>query len=170
MRFLSICILCLFVFVMAASAGATEIQLKKSFWSGWHYTVDGSNYMKVGVTGKTLHRAMEGNEAAQDAMQRYRTRRTIARITAIPGGALIGWPLGTQLAGGESKDSYTTMYIVGGAFSVISIIYELSATKHLKEGVRLFNEGDQSLDLKLGIAPNLAFGGQQVQVGIHWNF
>jgi hypothetical protein len=64
--------------VTVAHAQERKIELKKSFWSGWKYSIDGSEFKKVGMTGSDLAAVMNSNPSAVDEMNTYRTRRITA--------------------------------------------------------------------------------------------
>ena len=140
----------LLLLTLCCSMAFGEITLKKNFFTGWKYSVDGGEFKKVGFSGSSLYLEMQDNEKAQLHMKKYKSAKTWAAVTGYPGGFLVGWPLGAYLgSGGEWKDSYTTMIIIGAPLAVISIVFEGSATRNLKKAVRLFNGESESLDLRL---------------------
>jgi hypothetical protein len=53
------------------------------------------------LTVNKLVRAMKSNEAAFQQIKLARNANTFASIFGFAGGALIGWPIGTGLGGGE---------------------------------------------------------------------
>ena len=134
-------------FTFQISAG--EITLKKSFFSGWKYSTNGMDFHKVGNNGTTLYNYMDGNAAAQEHMNKYKSGKSWAMITGIPGGFLVGWPLGGYAGNGVWKDSYTPMLLIGIPLGIISMIAEHSATKNLKEAVNIYNGEELSISMKL---------------------
>jgi hypothetical protein len=128
--------------LLSASTLAGEIKLKNSFFGGWKYSIDGTEYKKVGF-GSDLRWEMAGNVAAQEEMSKYETYTGWATVSGYTGGFLIGWPLGAVIAGGEWKDSYTTMYIIGVPLSITSLLLDAAATRKLKKAVRIYN-GEES--------------------------
>lgn len=120
-----------------------EITLKNSLFGGWKYSTDGWNYNKVGNSGKALRWEMEGNWLAQWHMDKYRTQKSWELISSIPGGFLIGWPVGEAVAGGEWKDYHTTMVIIGAPLALFSVIMGSAANRNLKKAVRIFNGAPQ---------------------------
>lgn len=149
-------IVLLILTVMLCTQVSAEIILKKSFFGGWKYSTDGVEYRKVGMSGGDLRYEMAGSEEAQTHMEKYKTANTWAAVTGIPGGFLVGWPLGGYLgSGGEWPDSYTTMIVIGAPLAIISMVFESSAGRNLKKAVGLYNDGeDQSLGLKLNLQPH----------------
>jgi len=157
------------VLVFACFASAKEITLKKSFFTGWKYSVDGEDFQKVGFTGSSLRYEMEGNDAAQREMDTYKSRKIMAAVTGWPGGFLIGWPIGGAIANGW-KDSYNVMLAVGVPLTIISTVYEISANDHLKKAVRIYNGEEQVIYFGINYNRVLAAANGRVTVGFTWTF
>lgn len=153
----------LILLVLTSFSYAEKIELKNNFFTGWKYSLDGGmSYQKVGNSGNELYRIMEGNEAAQGHLKTFKSHKTVATIFAIPGGFLVGWPIGGGLAG-EWKDSYNTMLIIGIPLSIVSLIFESTASSHLKKGVGIYNGEEQTINLKPVF--NFAQSGNKENVG-----
>jgi hypothetical protein len=156
--------------IFAGKAFPQEITLKNNFFTGWKYSFDGSEYHKVGVSGRSLHDAMEGNAPAQEEMRKYKSAKTTATVFGIPGGFLIGWPLGATLAGKEWNDTYTGMVIAGGAMGIISLVFESSATGHLKKAVSIYNGEEQALGFMISYRPQMTEYNNGLIVGMKFRF
>ncbi|MFQ5500190.1 MAG: hypothetical protein ACE5FH_11020 [Candidatus Zixiibacteriota bacterium] len=144
----------LIVMTLCCSQVSAEITLKHGFFAGWKYSTDGVQFKKVGRSGDGLYWEMEGNEKAQAHMKKYKKGMTWATVTAVPGGFLIGWPIGGYIgSGGEWKDSYTTMMIIGAPLAVVSTLLEGSAKRHLTKAVDLYNRDESSIGFMLNIKP-----------------
>ena len=140
--------------ILCCSNVSADIMLKKNFFGSWKYSINGERYKNVGFSGSDLSDAMWGNERAQQQMKKYRTAKTFSLITAIPGGFLIGWPIGAYIgSGGEWKDSYTTMLIVGAPLAMASIILEGIANRKIKKAVRIYNDTEESFSFNIAMAP-----------------
>jgi hypothetical protein len=164
-------IACLVLILIAGSLSAQDIKLKKSFWSGWKYSVGGLEYEKVGMTGASLRNEMEGNPEAQAEMDIYKGRKARAAITGWSGGLLVGWPLGASIAGAEWTDSYTVMMACGVPLCLISMLLEHSATQHLKEAVRIYNGEGQTVGFDLHYyRPFASTSSGTLMVGVSWQF
>jgi hypothetical protein len=159
-------VLCL----VAGSANGKEIILKNSFFGGWKYSLDSMFYHKVGYSGAELRRAMEGNEAAQAQMDKYKTYKVWASVTGAPAGFLIGWPSGSYIAGGEWKDSYTTMYVVAAPLLVASITFEMTATSKLKKAVRIYNGEEQGANAYVPLPYVFVSSEGGPRFGVLWRF
>jgi hypothetical protein len=158
------------VLIFAGTAFPQQITLKNNFFTGWKYSFDGSDYHKVGVSGSSLHDAMEGNAPAQEEMLKYKSSKTTATVFAIPGGFLIGWPLGATLAGKEWNDTYTGMIIAGGVMGIVSMVYESWATGHLKKAVSIYNGEEQALGFVISYCPQMNVNEDRLIVGMAFRF
>jgi hypothetical protein len=158
--------------LLAGSTFAGEIELRKKFFGGWQFTSDaGMSWTKIGVTGSALREAMSGNDSARTEMDRFKTNNTVAVVTSIPAGFLIGWPLGSYVASGDWKDSYTTMYYIGVPLAVVSTIFEITAKGHLKRAVRIYNGEEQALQLKVTVQrPYASTDSGTLMLGVAWRF
>ena len=167
-KFLSCTIL--FVLIFSLQVSAEKIHIKKTFFGGWKYSTDSIEYKGVGNSGTGLYNLMEGNADAQDQMLRYKKNKTWAAVTGIPGGFLVGWPLGGYAGSSEWKDGYTTMLIVGIPLSIVSLITEASATKNLKNAVKIFNGEESSLSMSLNYIPRLNSNNNDLLVTLNLSF
>lgn len=157
--------------IMTATASGQEIILKNNFFTGWHYSLDGVKFHKVGISGKTLRYAMEGNEAAQAEMDGYKSRKTTSTVFGYIGGFLLGWPLGGSIAGREWDDTYTAMAVGGGALAIVSFVFDGSASNHLKKAVRIYNGEEQPGDANAGTwLPTLTMTDDNVLIGLTMRF
>lgn len=77
--------------------------------------------------GESYKLAMEGKKL-----------QTIGNVTAMIGGALIGFPLGSALAG--SEDPKWFLAGIGGGLILFAIPVYSSGTKKIHQGVELYNE------------------------------
>jgi hypothetical protein len=130
--------LLIFLLLISSSIYSQNIFLKKSFFSGYKYSTDSVNYVDMDIDN--LKEIMVDNEESIDLLNSYTTNSTVSKIFGYPGGFLIGWPLGGYLgSGGEWKDGYTTMLLVGGGLTLASIIFESIADNKLEESVSKYN-------------------------------
>jgi hypothetical protein len=135
-----------FLFV-STSVYAQKITLKKPFFGGMQYSLDGINYIKVNNNATSLRLIMKDFDECLVELDRYQKRKALGMITGFPGGFLIGWPLGGYLgSGGEWKDSYNIMLAIGIPLTIISTILDHSAINCLKNAVSIYNS-KQSISL-----------------------
>jgi hypothetical protein len=59
-------------------------------------------------------------------------------IFGLPGGFLIGWPLGTAAAGGKPN---WVLAGIGAGLTVVSMTFSGAYSKHARNAVNLYNNG-----------------------------
>lgn len=156
--------------LLCCSLAQAEITLKQNFFSGWQYSVDGEDFHRVGRSAEDLKGEMFGNDEALAHMDRYSHRKTVAMMLGVPGGALLGWPTGGYLAGGEWTNGYTNMVTIGGAMVVVSLIFDALASNALKQAVATYNDDSQSIGLRLDIRSVGSPGDRTPVVGLSLRF
>lgn len=92
------------------------------------------------------------DNAAYSEMVIAKSKYDLSLLFGIPGGFLIGWPIGTFVAGGVPN---WKLAAVGGVLTLISIKYTLSFNRHARIAAGYFNEG---LRLEEGIKTSVHFG------------
>ena len=90
------------------------------------------------LTPKQLLTITQSNQEAFEEMKMAKKNYDVGYIFGCAGGFLIGWPIGTALAGGDAN---WTLAAVGAGLAAISIPFTLGYTKHAKNAVRFYNEG-----------------------------
>ncbi|MFA7326921.1 MAG: hypothetical protein WC121_09670 [Candidatus Kapaibacterium sp.] len=100
---------------------------------------DGSLYTYEGkpINIRQIMSLMEKNSEEYELVSSAKSTAAFTNVMGFIGGALIGWPIGTYLGGGEPN---WTLAAVGGAIVVINIPLAIGAQNKLTEGVRLHNE------------------------------
>ena len=87
------------------------------------------------MTMNELVKTMEGNQEAFKLIKKAQANTTVASIIGGVGGALIGYPLGTALGGGEADWS---LLGIGAGIVVIAIPIASNANKNAKNAVELY--------------------------------
>ncbi|MBN2482400.1 MAG: hypothetical protein JXB19_11710 [Bacteroidales bacterium] len=85
-----------------------------------------------------LVKIMEPNEQAYKEIKAAQSNITIASIFALAGGAMIGWPLGTAIGGGEPNWALAG---IGAGLVIISIPIASKCNKQIKTAVDIYNRG-----------------------------
>jgi len=130
--------------VFGSLVSGQKIYLSKSFFTGYKYSVDSVNYESID-TDKMKDIMNENNEAIE-LLDKYSTYHTLSIVTGIPGGFLVGWPLGGYLgSGGDWKDGYTAMLVAGGGLTILSFIFDSTANNSLEESIEMHNNHQLSL-------------------------
>lgn len=109
---------------------AQEIEMEKAF-GGWKYSQEGRQ-----LSMNELVNTMKSNQEAYDLIKKAKSNTTLASVFGGLGGALVGWPLGTALGGGDPN---WVLAGVGAGLIVIGIPISVGANKKAKEAVGLYN-------------------------------
>jgi len=120
-------ILCAVTFM---GVNAQKIEMKRSFGSNM-YLQDGKR-----LSIKELTVLMQNNTKALEAIQRAKTNQTWVAILGGAGGALVGFPLGTSIAGGDAK---WELAAIGAGLIAVSIPLNSAYNKQSKKAVDLYN-------------------------------
>lgn len=125
----------LLLFFMLNSFAQTEpdtIHIDKVF-GGYRFS-QGQKFLTVGQ----LVKIMEPNEMASRKIKKARSSNVVANVFGGAGGFMIGYPIGTQLGGGDPNWSLAA---IGAGLVVVSIPFTQSFNKQAIEAVSIFNEG-----------------------------
>lgn len=125
-----------------------SIEIKKAL--GTIFRQNGKN-----LTPRQLLDITQSNTEAYKEMKIAKSNYDIGSVFGFAGGFLVGWPLGTAIAGGEPN--WTLAGI--GAGLILSIPFSTAYTKHAKNAVNLYNNGLKStglnnVDFKIGLTYN----------------
>jgi len=124
---------------VASQAAAQPVQIDRSFFTGWRYSTDGKNYMKVGSGAKDLRLVMGDYRVCLAELNSYQSHVTAAKITGLTSAFLIAFPLISNGISGDWGKGSTPMILVGIGFGAFSVALEASGSRSLKNAVRLYN-------------------------------
>ena len=113
---------------------------------------------------RDLLKITEANPEAYNEMKIAKSNNDAASVFGFIGGALIGWPIGTAIAGGEPNWALAG---IGVGVIVIAIPFSTAYTKHAKNAVRIYNEG---LKQTLINKTEFKFGLLSYGIGVGINF
>lgn len=145
-------VLCLFLFSLlsiSAFAQSDSIIATKVF-AGYKFEHNGTI-----LNPRALLKIMEADPEAYALMKKARTSSDIGTVFAFTGGFLIGWPIGTAIAGGDPN---WLLAGIGAGCLAIGIPLSLRASKGIIGSVNLYNSNlrgtyfEQGLRLRLGVA------------------
>lgn len=96
------------------------------------------------------------NPSAYEEMKRAKSNNDASTVIGAIGGFLVGWPLGTALAGGDPN---WTMAGIGAGLIGVSIPFTALYTKHARKAVDIHNQAIQqasrnNFDFSIGITGN----------------
>lgn len=101
------------------------------WFSGFKFTKGGES-----ISMKAVILDMQDDNDAQAMMKSARSTYTLAQITGGIGGFMIGWPLGTAIAGGEPNWTFAG---IGTAIAVASIPIYKSSERKAKSAIDGYN-------------------------------
>lgn len=144
-QLITLAIIILWSFQTFAQSSEQTIQIKKTAFGTFFL----QNEEKL--TLNQLLDVTQHNVEAYDLMKKAKTNANVSTILGAVGGFMIGWPLGTAIAGGEPNWALAG---VGAGFAVVSIPFSVQYSKQAKQAVSIHNDTVQnvsSLNLKLGL-------------------
>jgi len=127
-----------------------SIEIKKTFL-GTVFRQNDKN-----LTPKQLLDITQSNSEAFKEMKIAKSNYDVGYVFGLAGGFLVGWPIGTAIAGGEPN---WTLAGIGAGLIVISIPFSTAYNKHAKNAVNFYNNawkltGSNNVDFKIGLTYN----------------
>ncbi|SFU01618.1 hypothetical protein SAMN04489724_3311 [Algoriphagus locisalis] len=116
-------------------AAQDSITLKKDFWGYKFY--QGDKRVQIG----DLVNIMRTNEEAYKSIKSAQSNYTMASIIGFAGGFMVGWPIGTAIAGGDPSWGLAG---IGAGFLVATIPLTNSFVKKSKFALDAYNGGSTS--------------------------
>ncbi len=108
---------------------------------------------------------LQSNEAAYRLVRSSKAPATVATVLGVAGGFMIGWPLGTAIAGGSPNWALAG---AGAGLVAISIPFGISSNKKVVKAVNTYNAaaGNSTSCLQYDLKLQLTNNG----VGLAYNF
>jgi hypothetical protein len=108
------------------------------------------------LTSKTLYYILNSNDSAALEVKQAKANLFPLYLFSCTGGALIGWPIGTAIGGGDAN---WTLAIIGAGCVLLSIPFQVGYNKHILQAVTIYNRDLQQIGIKkpileLGMARN----------------
>jgi hypothetical protein len=152
----------IFSITIAAMAQTTPIKIDNSGMGTEFY----QNNLKLNF--QQLEQAVKTNPEALEKVKAAKGNNILASIISIPGGFLIGYPLGQAMAGGEPN---WLMAGIGAGLVLVSIPISLAAKKRAIEGVEIYNSSLNDVSYKNDTnKPEFSFGTTSEGVGVRMRF
>lgn len=154
------CFLVIVLFVVAfSSVNAQKIEMKKTFGG---YTFSQNDQM---LTLSKMQEIMKDNKEAFNLVKSAKSNLTWGMILGAAGGALVGYPIGTAIGGGDSEWALAG---VGAALIVATIPIIKGFNKKTKKAVELYNTN--SPHLSSGFQPQLNLNFKGLSMGVSMTF
>lgn len=152
----------LIVCSLTATVGQTAadtITMKKVF-GGYEFSQHGQ-ILKM----NELLKILQPNEAAFKQMQAAQTTNAFATVIGFVGGFMIGFPIGTAIAGGEPN---WAMAGIGAGLLVVTIPITKRFNTQSKQAIESYNSGLQTTSFWNNTQVKLCISGNGA--GLHVNF
>ena len=150
----------LFLTVLSSSmVNAQKIEMEKVF-GGYQFKQEGKTLLL-----KDMQEIMKENKEAFELVQSAKSNQTWALILGTAGGALVGFPIGTAIGGGDPEWALAG---AGAALIVATIPIVKGFNRKTKKAVELYNNGISSTSYQFQPSFNLKING--ANVGISMNF
>jgi hypothetical protein len=138
-----------------SNVNAQKIELKKSFGENLFY----QNGEKL--TSRQLTNILKNNNDAFNLMKSAKSNFTWATILGVSGGALVGFPIGTAVGGGDPKWELAG---AGAALILVAIPILNNYNKKSKAAVDLYNSVFQTVSASFQPEFNLNFKGTSLGI------
>jgi len=139
-------------FSCAYGQAVTDSITAKKVFGGYEYY---RGFRRLNVY--QLAKAMKPNELAYEQIKKAQTSYAAALVFSYAGGFMIGYPVGTAIAGGEPNWALAG---IGAGLIVVAIPLNRSFDKKARQAIDTFNEGLESdsfwdrSELKLSMTEN----------------
>jgi hypothetical protein len=148
---LSVAVVC----AVNAIAQTGDIMMKK----GGKFEADGRT-----LKPREVLTLMESNEQAHAAFKKAKSNYDAGQTFGFIGGLLVGWPLGTAIAGGDPQWGLAA---AGGALILASIPFQAAFKKNARAAVALYNAQSGALRYRKPTY-HVAFYGTGVNVSMRF--
>ncbi|HKK21259.1 MAG TPA: hypothetical protein VJ983_07295 [candidate division Zixibacteria bacterium] len=152
MRLFGICVLAGLMLVMISNVTAQKITLRRSFWNGSQYSIDGVKFEKIGIRAEGLREIMADEPGALKKLDSYKWQRNLGNFFLVVGGVLVTVPVVAWIANKEWTSKNTAFFRDGVPACALALVFKASAAASLKDAVDIHNRNE---DLS---APQAAIG------------
>ncbi|MBE2231118.1 MAG: hypothetical protein IAE96_10775 [Chitinophagaceae bacterium] len=144
--------------IVACAQNSGPIEFKKNFW-GTQFLQNGNR-----LNNTALMQTLQQHNPAYLEMKKAKTNQAFSFIFSFAGGALIGWPIGTELGGGDAN---WTLAGIGAGLVIVAIPFEAGFTKRARNAVKMYNG---SLQKTGRFRPQFSLGGTRHGFGLKMRF
>lgn len=143
--------------VISFSLNAQQIQTEKVF-GGYKFTQNNQS-----LSHEELTDIMKNNQQAFDLMESAKSNKIWSSIVGGIGGALIGFPIGTAIGGGDPE---WTLAAVGAGFIAIGIPISNGYNRKTLKAVELYNQGFKDVSFQFQPEFNLNLKGSTIGISM----
>lgn len=143
--------------VTAVQVNAQKIEMNK-VRGGFTFTQDGKN-----LSLDEVQEIMKSNQEAYDMMQSAKSNKTWGMVLGTAGGALVGFPIGTAIGGGDPEWALAG---AGAVLIVAAIPIVKGYNKKTTKAVELYNAGLSSTSYRFEPTFNLNLKGNGIGISM----
>lgn len=151
----------LVLLLSALTHSAQKLSQEKGFW--------GPKYFKgeEKISQSQLLTILKSEDYSANLAAQYKTNYTVAQVLAFPAGALMGWPIGGAIGGGEFN---VAIFSIGLALITTTYILSSRAERQLKKSIAAYNQGLPVSALQTKHPKYLSVVGNSQGIGLAFNF
>ena len=116
------------------------------------------------LTPRSLLEITKSNDEAYKEMKIAKNNYDAGQVFGMVGGFMVGWPIGTAVAGGNPN---WTLAAAGAGLIIISIPFSSAYSKHAKKAVNIYNNGLKQTGIN---AVDFIFGWTGNGIGLRADF
>ena len=117
--------------IIVSFCNAQEIEFKRHSFVGYEFYEDGN---RLGLN--ELIEKIESHAEVLHLIKRAKSKSIFATVISASGGALIGWPIGEAISGGDPN---WVLAGIGAGLAIVAIPIGGSANKDAEKAVELYN-------------------------------
>jgi len=129
MNKITVCLL--LTLFMVSFCNAQELTFKKHSFTGYTFYEDGNK-----IPLNALIEKVAPNPEVLHLVKMSKTKGIFATVISFSGGALIGWPIGEAISGGDPN---WVLAGIGAGLAIVAIPIGSSAKKNAEKAVDLYN-------------------------------
>ncbi len=122
-----------------------QLEVKSNFWG----TKITHNQKAIGI--KEFVELTKSNKIAHDYALKAKANKGAMDVFSTIGGLLMGWPIGTAIAGGEFKSE---LFLAGAGIACISIPFTSGMNKNLKNAEEAFKGNATAYNFEYSLIAN----------------
>jgi hypothetical protein len=159
-KYLLLVSFCICAFACFSQTNRDTFHISKNFFTGYKI-LKGTEQLRFGAAAD----AMLPNQEAYKLMKKAQANNTASTIFNLAGGFLIGFPIGTSLAGQKAN---WTLAAIGGGLVLASIPFNIALDKNARRAVELYNSQYRTTGIRRKTQLHLAFSNQSVGWVMRW--
>lgn len=150
-----------FIFAAFFFSHSQTIEYTKGF-GGYTFTQNGEK-----ISPEVLTTQLNTNEESAQLLKKAKNQGILSSIIGGAGGALVGYPIGTAIGGGEANWALAG---VGAGIIAIGIPFSISANSKTRKAIEVYNAGITPGEENLTYKPQLIMVSNSTGMGLALKF